>query len=303
MQHEAMVQEYLSNNRHRLLPYREAQAIKLNNDNPLTRPITTGDIKSIVTNFKDKAPGQSGVRKTVMQHLPDVAIAMNTIFNWALSVGYFPTKFKNAIMVLIPKAGKDPQKVENYRPISLLEIPGKIFEKIINDRVKMHMENNGLFNPNQYGFRKGRGTQQAITSIYETIAISQRKRQQYNIVCRDIAKAFDKLWKPGLHFKILQINLLDIIEKTLCNFLEDRTATFKIGNIVGPKFPLLSGVPQGSILSPTLFIFYTADLERPRNNCVDVSFADDNTQIIIYPLTKKEALATTTVNEIRRIND
>jgi len=260
------------------------------------------EISSVVK--KDKAPGQSGVRKTVMQHLPDVAIAeLKTIFNWALSVGYFPTKFKNAIMVLIPKAGKDPPKVENYRPISLLEIPGKIFEKIINDRVKMHMENNGLFNPNQYGFRKGRGTQQAITSIYETIAISQRKRQQCNIVCCDIAKAFDKLWKPGLHFKILQINLPAIVEKALCNFLEDRTATLKIGNKVEPKFPLLSGVPQGSILSPTLFIFYTADLERPRNNCADVSFADDNTQIIIYPLTKKEALATTTVNEIRRIND
>jgi len=125
-------------------------------------------------------------------------------------VGYFPTKFKNAIMVLIPKAGKDPKKVENYRLISLLEIPGKIFERIINDRVKMDMENNGLFNPNQFGFRKGRGTQQAITSIYETIAISQRKRQQGNIVCRDIAKTFDKLWKPGLHFRILQINVPDI---------------------------------------------------------------------------------------------
>nr|XP_027237905.1 uncharacterized protein LOC113829027 [Penaeus vannamei] len=94
MQHEAMVQEYLSNNRYRLLPYREAQAIKLSNDNPLTRPITTGDIKSIIKVFKDKAPGQSGVRKAIMQHLPDVAIVeLKTIFNWALSMGYFPTKF------------------------------------------------------------------------------------------------------------------------------------------------------------------------------------------------------------------
>nr|XP_027208264.1 uncharacterized protein LOC113801976 [Penaeus vannamei] len=127
MQHEAMVQDYLTNKGHRLLPHRKAQAIKLNNDNPLTRPITTGDIKSIIKNFKDKAPGQRGVRKTVMQRLPDVPIAeLKTMFNWALSMGNFPTKFKNATMVLITKAGKDPRKVENYRPISLLEIPGKI---------------------------------------------------------------------------------------------------------------------------------------------------------------------------------
>lgn len=65
--------------------------------------------------------------------------------------------------------------------------------------------------------------------------------------------------------------------------IEDHTATIRMGNVIESKFPLLIGVPQGSILSPTLFIFYTADFARPRN-CADVSFADGNTQIIIYPL-------------------
>ena len=73
-------------------------------------------------------------------------------------------------------------------------------------------------------------------------------------------------------------------------------------NIIGPKFHLLSGVPQGSVLSPTLFIFYTADIERPFGNCKDISFADDNTQIIIHPLKAKNSLATKTENEIKRIS-
>ncbi|XP_037789972.1 uncharacterized protein LOC119585377 [Penaeus monodon] len=255
-QDENMVDSYLSENRHKLLPYSKSRAQTLDDNNPLTRTITE-DIKSIINNFKDKAPGQSGVRKTVMQHLPDVAFTE----------------------LLMPK-----------------KYLARSSKKNINNRIKVHIENNVLYNPNQYGVQKGRGTQKAITSIYETIAILQRKRQQCNIVCRDRAKAFDKLWKPGFHFKILHMNLQDIMEKMLCNFVEDRAATIRSGNEIGPKFPLLSGVPQGSIVSPTLFIFYKADAERPRNNCAEVSFTDGNIQIIMY------VLATMTANEIGNIN-
>ena len=92
------------------------------------------------------------------------------------------------------------------------------------------------------------------------------------------------------------------MEKILCNFIEERTATIRVGEIIGPKFPLLSGVPQGSTLIPTLFIFYTAQMEQPYANCVDVSFADDNTQVIMYPLKSKEILAARTTMEIERIN-
>ena len=123
------------------------------------------------------------------------------------------------------------------------------------------------------------------------------------MVCRDISKAFNKIWKHGLYFKLLQANLPSIIEKVLCNFNENRTATIKIENVIGEKFQLLSGVPQGSVLSPLLFIFYTAKIESPAMNCIDISFADDNTQIIEYPLRSKEILALRTEGEIKRINE
>jgi len=75
------------------------------------------------------------------------------------------------------------------------------------------------------------------------------------------------MWKPGLQYKyiILQINVPDIIEKILCNFVEERTATIRLDTIAGPKFPLLSGVPQGSTISPTLFIFYTEPSTQDSN--------------------------------------
>ena len=165
-QHEQMVENYINNNMQRLRPYINGNSNRLNNNNSLTKPIEVWEIKTIIRNFKDKAPGESGIRKTVMQNLPNVAIIkLKDIYNWALSMGYYPIKFKNAIMILIPKPGKDPTKAENYRPISLLEIPGKIFEKIINNRITLYMENNDLFNSSQYGFRRKRGTQLALAAL------------------------------------------------------------------------------------------------------------------------------------------
>lgn len=303
-EHEQEIENYITDNVNRIEPYRHADLSRLEANNPLTKPIEMWEIKIIIKNFKDKAPGESGIRKTIIQNMPDIAIRkLKDIYNWALSMGYFPIKFKNAVMIFISKPNKDPQKVQNYRPISLLEIPGKIFEKILTNRITLHMENNNLFNQHQYGFRKGRGTQLALAALYETVALSQKKRYQCNVVCRDISKAFDKIWKHGLYFKLLQANLPSIIEKVLCNFNENRTATIKIENVIGEKFQLLSGVPQGSVLSPLLFIFYTAKIESPAMNCIDISFADDNTQIIEYPLRSKEILALRTEEEIKRINE
>ena len=125
---------------------------------------------------------------------------------------------------------------------------------------------------------------------------------QCNVVCCDVAKAFDKVWHQGLQYKILQLQLPDVTEKILCNFLEGRTAQIKLDNQLSDKFPLESGVPQGSILSPTLYIFYTSDVPPPGAGSTDVLFADDVTQIIEHHHRSRKFLARKTEREINRIN-
>ena len=121
----------------------------------------------------------------------------------------------------------------------------------------------------------------AIIKIYETIAINQKHKDYCNIVCRNISKAFDKIWLNGLKYKMFRQNdLPSLMKKIATSYVCDRTAQIRIGKHMGNKFNLESGVPQGGILSPTLFIFYTSDIPRAGPNSEDVIFADDITQVI-----------------------
>lgn len=119
IQHEAQVNDYLSVNKHRLIPYNEANINRLQDDNTLTRPISVEEIKAIISKFKDKAPGESGIRKTIMQKLPEPAIAkLKEIFNWSLSMGYFTD---------VLKGGNDPRTKSRKRPEESRKLPTNLF--------------------------------------------------------------------------------------------------------------------------------------------------------------------------------
>ena len=242
--------------------YERSDLDRLDPDNHLLRPITKDDIINIIKDFKHKAPGASGIKKILLMNVPKIAIKKyRDIINATFSMGYFPIVLKNGIIILIPKLGNDAKIPSNYRPITLLELPGKILERIINNRFHKYCEDNHVFHDDQYGFRRGRGTDLAITKIYEKVAISQKEKDHCNIICRDISKAFDKIWLQGLKFEIVkQQQMPKLLKKILASYVTDRTAQIRINAYIGTKFKLESGVPQGGILSPSLFIFYTSDL-------------------------------------------
>ena len=199
---------YLAEIFYRTQPYRLANLNRLNNEDPLTKPLQYFDMLCIIGNFKNKAPGNSDINKGILTKLPRLALE-----RILLSMGYFFVIFKNGLMVFTPKGDKDSRDVLNYKPITLLEVLGKVLEKTINDRFVKHLEDNNLFNENQYGFRKGLGTELALAKTYELLALNQRERSQCTLVCRDVSKAFDKVWHAGLKFKILDLQLPDIMEK------------------------------------------------------------------------------------------
>jgi len=301
---EYKVNQYLEANKNKFNPYALADLNRLDINNYLIKPITSIDIKETIRNFKNKAPGISGINKEILINMSENTYQiLERILNYSLSMGYFPKKFKIALMIFIHKEGKDPTRVENYRPISLLEVPGKIFEKILTNRLTKYLETNNKLNKNQYGFRKGRGTTTALATFHEIIAISQQKGEQCIVALRDIKKAFDKIWHQGLTYKLIQLNLEEIFTKVICSFLHNRKAQLKIDNYIGNSFELLSGVPQGSILSPLLFIFFTADMPEAGAGCYSIIFADDNTQIITYPSQSKNMMSRRAEREINTVNN
>lgn len=302
-QHEQMVLQHLQLNRERITPYEMSDISRLDEASVLTKPITITDIKQVIKGFKQKAPGPSGVTKKHLSNIPDNAMEMyRNILNMTYSMGIIPEKCKKGHTAMLPKENNthDPKK---FRPITLLEVFGKVLEKIVKDRLYKYLEDNNILPDNQYGFRRNRGTQTAIISIYEKIALNQKIGGQTNIVCRDVQKAFDKIWHEGLKFKILQLNLPPVLEKTLCNFLDNREINIKFEGQLSAAIQIKSGVPQGSVLSPIMYIYYIADMPRAGPDCENMVFADDVTQVIQYNHKSKRALALRTTREISKINE
>lgn len=297
--HENTVKEWMQDKINDIIPNETVELDRIPNE----EKITEAELLHSLRKFKEKTPGITGITKNVLMNLPQTGIdALLNLYNASLSAGYFPDELKKTKMIFIPKDGKDKKEIFNYRPISLLEITGKLLEKILNNRLLTYLENNNALNMRQHGFRKHRGTHTALAIITDTIARAKSNKDQVNLITRDIKKAFDKVWHLGLKYKILRTTLPTFMKKILCDYLTDRKIHIQIGDYLGPPFEIESGVPQGGCLSPTLFIFYTSDMPQPTPYSDYVAFADDVTQIVAYPGKSKEFLALHTKNAIENIN-
>ena len=217
-----------------------------------------------------------------------IAPVLAGTFNHCMKLGIFPESLKVGKITPIFKKG-DAQLIENYRPVSTLPIFGKIFEKIIYERLYSFFVSQNIMNPHQFGFRKGHSTSHALNFSVDLIERSLAKHMHLLAIFIDFSKAFDTIDHKILLHKLWHYGIRGNAHSLLQDYLSKRTQYTNILNEESSKALVVYGVPQGSVLGPLLFLIYINDLIECSEQASFVLFADD-TNIFVAGKTYDEAV-------------
>jgi hypothetical protein len=174
----------------------------------------------------------------------------------------------------LPKTGKDPKFPENFCPISLLSTTGKLFEKVILQLLQKHIDERGMLNASQFGFRARHSTTLQCMRLADHVTLNFNNKMSTAAVFLDIEKAFDTTWHSGLLYKLSKLEFSNSLTKLIRSFHSERKFRVSVEGEKSTPREMQAGLPQGSVLSPTLFNLYIID--GPQTHGVRLAlFADD----------------------------
>ena len=240
--------------------------------------LTPKIFKKVITNFDSSiASGPDCILVVVLKNCePELLYILVKLFNNCLKESCFPDCWKVSSVVPVFKNVGERSNAKNYRPVSLLSVVSKVFEKLVNNRIVDHLEKCGLFSNFQYGFRSSRSTADLLTVVSDRIARAFNRSGATRAVALDIAKAFDRVWHAGLLHKLKSYGISGQIFGLISSFLSNRRLWVVLHEKSSQENPVNAGVPQGSILGPTLFLLYINDL--PDDVICNIAiYADDTT--------------------------
>ena len=257
--------------------------------------IENDEIISLIRKLNpNKATGSDGISGHMLLLCDEsVILPLQIIFTNIMSTSIYPDMWKLANVTPVFKKG-DKQLIKNYRPISLLPICGKILENIIFNNLYTYLHTNNLITKNQSGFRPGDSTTNQLLYLLDEIhqAFDSTKSFEVRTVFLDISKAFDKVWHDGLIFKLEQNGISGNLLKLFQNYLSNRKQRVVLNGSYSDYSNVESGVPQGSVLGPLLFLVYINDLERNIKSNVNF-FADDT---MLFSIVKDPEISANDLN-------
>ena len=223
------------------------------------------------------APGNDDITYELIKHLPKIALQQILQFlNKLWKEEKIVPEWKEAIVLPFHKPGSDKSLPTSYRPISLTPALCKILERLITTRLSWYLETHNLFNPNQSAYRKNRCTLDHLIRLHDDINKNINNKGLTVAIMFDFSKAFDMMWKDGLLHKLQQAGIHGRMHNWIKDFLSNRKIRVKVSNTLSQQYELQNGTPQGSVISPILFLLMINDFPTTEINNETSLFADDS---------------------------
>ena len=221
------------------------------------------------------APGPDGITpKFLKEYAEELAEPLHLLWRKSLDTGENPDGTHLAYITAIFKSG-DKSEAANYRPVSLTNHITKVFERIIKNEIVFYLTRNQLYNETQHGFRKARSTQTNLIEYYESILHQLESNTSVDSIYLDFSKAFDKCDHGIILDKLNALGINGKLYRWIEDFLRNRKQIVVVNGFKSKQVDVTSGVPQGSVLGPMLFLILMYDISNGLNSSILSSFADD----------------------------
>ena len=244
--------------------------------------------KKILALNVNKSCGPDEIHPRILKQLVDfISEPLAVLFNRTMEGGCIPQDWKVAYVSPMFKNGAR-NKAENYRPISLTSIVCKLMESFIKETIMAHMNAENLLSSKQHGFINGRSTTTQLLSYLDTCIETMVNGGVVDAIYFDFAKAFDTVPHKRLLRKLSAYGINGNILEWIKAFLSDRRQIVKVNGVKSDEASVLSGIPQGSVLGPILFIIYINDLPEVVNS--DTYLFADDTKILRHVANQEDAL-------------
>ena len=246
------------------------------------KQVSENEVRGIVNKLKSKkSSGHDGLSSEVLKLCGEEIIPpLTSIINKSIESRTFPEEWKYSKVVPLHKKG-DRKSLPNYRPVSLLPVAGMVLEKCVSTQIYEYFEENDLFGHFQFGFRKGKSCISELLTLMDHLLEAKEMKKEIALILYDLSAAFDTISHDILIEKFKLYGFQEGAIQWITSYLKNRRQSVVIDGKVSASVDIKVGTPQGSRISPLLFICLMADLDLYTDQSLLSNFADDTQSVII----------------------